>query len=42
MVIIEHVHPPQYQVKELEWIPMDERNSHGQDDWNLCLCLKDN
>ncbi len=42
MVIIEHVHLPQYRVQKLEQIPIDEKNSHNQDDGNLCLHLDDN
>jgi hypothetical protein len=35
MAIIECVHPPQYQAQKSKWIPMDERNSHNQDDGSL-------
>ncbi len=42
MVVVEHVHSPQYWVQDSEQIPMDERNSHNQDDGNPGLCLENN
>jgi hypothetical protein len=41
-VVVACIHPPQYWVQQQEWLFMDKKNSHDQDDGNHYLCQEDN